>query len=35
MHVDDEIEFFAGKLELPYLSRSAGSDVITYSRDYS
>jgi peptidoglycan/xylan/chitin deacetylase (PgdA/CDA1 family) len=33
MHVDDEVELFAGKLELPYLSRSAGSDVITY-HDY-
>jgi peptidoglycan/xylan/chitin deacetylase (PgdA/CDA1 family) len=33
MHVDDEVELFAGKLELPYLSRSAGSEVITYS-DY-
>ena len=31
MHVDDEVELFAGKLELPYLSRSSGSDVITYS----
>jgi Predicted xylanase/chitin deacetylase len=33
MHVDDEVELFGGKLEMPYLSRSAGSDVITYS-DY-
>ena len=31
MHVDDEVELFAGKLELPYLSRSAGSDVTVYS----